>query len=340
VSATIFAIALAAGAAVPVQDVPVPLRAGSKAAPVRLTCPLQQTTRIVISQPLVRLSVDPPAAVETLGITPEKNKPVAVFTIAPTQHPASGTIYLQLRDRAIVIAVKTAKEGVGAEIRLNLELQPPSTQAASTSVGTPRPVTPNAPASPATKPAVSPASGPPPTMAPPVGVASPTAPPVTIAAALPTPPPSLAPTTPTTIPAAPPTTLLKASPSPEAVGLDLMGLLAAKPVRIGRTEGLPGQKTMVLEDGLKGERYIWLRFVLKGGAKEHVEKVSAEWGLIDTFMAVQAENAKDLKFVVQLDREKLKKTKAAVSIHLAGGPTYKFSSLSSPTLKNFLGELF
>ncbi len=111
------------------------------------------------------------------------------------------------------------------------------------------------------------------------------------------------------------------------------GLLSAKPVAIGRREGLPGQKPMVLDDALEGERSVWFRFSLRGGAKERVARVTMGKREIVTF--TQKASADDLRIVVQVPAPEVTK-KASMTLELASGRKYHFASLTTPTLLNLL----
>jgi hypothetical protein len=113
-------------------------------------------------------------------------------------------------------------------------------------------------------------------------------------------------------------------------------LLWAKAVVIGRREGLPGQRPMILVDALNGRDSIWLRFRLEGGAGERVARVSWEHGEVTTFEEVA--DGKDRRVVVQLPRA-LVTSKTRVALEVAGGPTYRFP-LTAPTLARLLRSLF
>ena len=170
--------------------------------------------------------------------------------------------------------------------------------------------------------------------APPTAVPAPTRPPPTA-----TPVPTIAPTATaapeaparephaasTPLPAAEPT----ATPAPSE-------LLWARAVVIGRREGLPGQRAMVLVDALNGRDSIWLRFRLEDGAGARLSRVSWEHGEVTTFEEVA--DGKDRRVVVQLPRA-LVTPKTRVVLEVAGGPTYRFP-LSAPTLARLLRSLF
>lgn len=158
----------------------------------------------------------------------------------------------------------------------------------------------------------------------------------------PTPAPSPPPTAVPTATAAPPTPTPEpatataqpaATPTPTPAASEL---LWAKAVVIGRREGLPGQRPMVLVDALNGRDSIWLRFRLEGGAGSRVARVSWEHGDVTTFEEVA--DGKDRRVVVQLPRA-LVTSKTRVALEVAGGPTYRFP-LTAPTLARLLRSLF
>jgi hypothetical protein len=114
------------------------------------------------------------------------------------------------------------------------------------------------------------------------------------------------------------------------------GLLRARAVTIGRHEGLPGQREMVLVDALHGEEWIWFRFRLEGGVSQRVARVSWERGEITSW--VQEPAGSDLRVIVQVPRADV--TRAAhLVLDVDGGPSYTFA-LGSRSLGRFLKELF
>jgi hypothetical protein len=160
------------------------------------------------------------------------------------------------------------------------------------------------------------------------------APPVTLARAptpepVPTAPPTPAPTPEPVATAAPlPTTLVPAAEPND--------LVWAKPVVIGRREGLPGQRSMVLVDALSGQDSVWLRFRLEDGAAASIARVSWEHGEVTTFE--QVADGADRRVVVQLPRGQVT-PKTRVSVEVAAGPTYRFA-LTAPTLARLFRSLF
>jgi hypothetical protein len=160
------------------------------------------------------------------------------------------------------------------------------------------------------------------------------------------PPPEPEPTpepTPEALAAAPPATQAPVAtlpaptpaPSPAATA-EPSDLVWAKAVVIGRREGLPGQRSMVLVDALSGQDSVWLRFRLEDGALAAVARVHWEHGEVTTFE--QVADGADRRIVVQLPRGQVT-SKTRVSVELAGGPTYRFA-LTAPTLARLFRSLF
>jgi hypothetical protein len=118
-------------------------------------------------------------------------------------------------------------------------------------------------------------------------------------------------------------------PAPESAGLSLDGLLRAKPVNVGRHEGLPGQREMVLVDALHGEEWIWFRFRLEGGASLRIARVSWERGEIRSY--VQEAAGGDLRVIVQVPRTAVTRS-AHLVLEAENGPAYTFA-LGSRALK-------
>jgi hypothetical protein len=101
-------------------------------------------------------------------------------------------------------------------------------------------------------------------------------------------------------------------------------------------EGLPGQKEVVLVDALKSQDWLWLRFVVRGGASERVEHVTLDEKGVTEFVA-RAEAA-DLRVTAKISRADVGR-KARVSLSLASGARYTFP-LTSSSLSAFLRGLF
>ena len=134
-----------------------------------------------------------------------------------------------------------------------------------------------------------------------------------------------------------------ASPLPMDVGsltaqgtFDFEGLLLARPERIERREGLPGQPHVVLEDALRSDRWVWLRFRVQDGARGGVERVAWEHGVIGSFRAQAA--GPDLRLVIQLPRALVTK-RTRVDLRLRPGGSYRFR-VDAPWLSTFIRDMF
>lgn len=126
-----------------------------------------------------------------------------------------------------------------------------------------------------------------------------------------------------------------ASP-PDELDADLGDLLSAKPERIGRREGLPGQKPVVLVDALKGEAWLYLRFLVENGSDERVASITIGEQALDVL--VEAPQDKALRIVVRVPPSAITR-KTRVTLKLVSGAEYRFG-LSSGTLTAFLKGLF
>jgi hypothetical protein len=122
------------------------------------------------------------------------------------------------------------------------------------------------------------------------------------------------------------------APPAAAEGLDTLELLKAKVVVVGEREGLPGQAPMVLTDALQGESWVWLRFLLSGGAASQVTRVSWEGGAIESFS--QEALDKDLRVIVRLSRAALTR-RAHVTLEIDRDATYTFA-MGSRSLRELL----
>jgi hypothetical protein len=125
------------------------------------------------------------------------------------------------------------------------------------------------------------------------------------------------------------------SPSP-ALEFDPAVLITLKPVVVGRTEGMPSQRPLVLDDILESGERAWLRFTLKKGSGEHVQRVW--WPLGDITNVTEAVSGADLRIVVEIPRRKAG-PKTRVSLAIRGGGSYTFA-LSDPSFTTFLKRLF
>ena len=312
----------------------VPLTAETIQAPVRVVCPVGQTTRLVFPWPMLEAR-GKPADVEAIGLVPAASRPQGVLEIQPSSHPARARILIHFDDdqkRTLILNVRSSDSGGDSEIRFAWRDTPaaPARSAAPSPAPAARPPEHRSP-NPGTRPPGSPAPKVPP-------VTAPSAPP---REAVPSP-------VPTPSPSAPPTP--EASASPATLELDALGMARATSVKINRREGRPGQRPVVLEDALHGDRnvpggdrWIWFRFrVLEGAslpgptAGSKVRSLKWEKGSIDAFH-VEA-SGKDLRVYVQLPRAEVTK-KTRVEIGLTDGGTYRFA-LSSPWLASFLSSLF
>jgi hypothetical protein len=126
-----------------------------------------------------------------------------------------------------------------------------------------------------------------------------------------------------------------ASAAPSSI-LDLAELLRATPVSIDRREGLPGQREMVLMDALRGDKWIWLRFKLEGGAAARVGRIWWEHGDITSY--TQEAEGNDLRVVAQIPRAAVSR-KTRVSVQVEGGPLYRFP-LRPGTLPGLFRKIF
>jgi hypothetical protein len=113
------------------------------------------------------------------------------------------------------------------------------------------------------------------------------------------------------------------------------GLLNSEVVLIGRREVQPGRRDVVLVDALQAKDWVWLRFVMPGGARDHVEGVSWDDREVDSY---QVETLRrDLRLVVRIPRVLVKpESKATVRV---GGGEYRFP-LRAGTLRALLGGPF
>jgi len=269
---------------------------GSRA-PVRVVCPVGRTTRLYFPEPLRQLAG--PGRTSPLHLAVERVKPVGVVSVRPSRHPLRATLEFRGPTRAFEVLLETVAEGEGSEVRMEWE------QAA----GSPAPGP--APPSPEPTPAASPEPSPTPE---------------------PTPTPLSAPSPADPDPAQP----TQGPCDPKAHALFDLDLLRSKPVPIGRREGLPGQRPMVLVDAFQGERWVWLRFLLEGGVGARVAQVSWERGPITA--CVQEPAGKDLRLVVQLPRAGVTR-RTRLTVEVESGPIYTFA-LSSSSLASVFKGLF
>lgn len=301
-------LAVAAGASLPTRTVELP---GDLAKPILVQCPVEQTTRIVLPERVSRLTASAGAR-ESLGLTVEQYGPFGTMAVRPTDHPVSGRVVVRSPSRTLVLQIESSATGVASEIRFTLPAlaqpaaRPPAFPARTASAE-----------SPAQTPADPPEANPAPVVG---GEAAEGKRHEASGDLRATPAPVSAASEPTTAHA----------------GLDLEGLLAAQAVGIGRREGLPGQKQVVLADALRGEKWVWFRFVVRGGAGERVVRVHLGDVRVETHTA-QPEG-KDLKVVVQVSRSQIGR-RSRIRLSLASGATYTFP-LTSASFTAFLKSLF
>ena len=231
-----------------------------------------------------------------LQLVVERTKPEGVISVRPTAYPSRMTVDFRGPTVALSLVLESTPSGEASEVRLTFAQTLPLSEPAVESAPEPR--------------------------ASPTAVTTAEVPPPAAPSAVPLPMPDRRSETP--------------PPSPAASVFDLEGVLRARPVVIGRSEGLPGQRPMVLVDALQGERWVWFRFALEGGAGSRVARVGWEQGEITTY--VQEAEGKDLRVIVQVPRDAVS-ARAHVSLEVESGPTYTFA-LGSRSLGRFLKELF
>ena len=225
-------LSLAAVASLPVRSVELPADASR---PILVRCPKDQTTRIVLPERVSRLTASA-GAKESLGLAVEQYSPFGILAVQPASHPVSGRVVVRGPTRTLVLQLESSASGVASEVRFTLAAPAPPPIAASPA------------------PAELPAGEPDLRAATPLGQASP-GPNGEVE--------QQEPETPSEEAAATAASAMGEAPS-ERASLDLEGLLAARPVSIGRREGLPGQKQVVLVDALQGDTWVWFRFVVRG----------------------------------------------------------------------------
>jgi hypothetical protein len=343
------------------------LGTSTPAKPVRIACPKGQTTRIVFPEPFlpggVRVSR---GATDAMGIVLETSRPSGVITIRPESLPSSGTVTLRGPSVLVTLVLWTAAEGIGSEIRVIVPGPSDSSHPASAPADRSRTATALTASGDRSK---SPST----LLAGRGGVATTgnrgaSETPQSLPVAK---PPSLVPASDTShgVATADPgptrsddMAKIASIPSPRAEGtsdpapsvllrpiagevvhgpsvqeaLDLEGLLLARPEHIGRREGLPGQPPLTLDDALKSDAWVWLRFTLPGGAASRLEEVSWENGLIRAYQTQPVKS--DLRIVVQLPRARVTK-RTRITVKVAPGGSYKFA-LSAPWLSTFVRGLF
>lgn len=299
----------------------------ASAKPVALSCTVGRTTRIFFPEPSRRLKVSA-GGKERLGVRFVATNPQAVVEASPQSAGATGTIEFTGPSGILTILVTAVDSEAPSEIRLvhprAPATSPPQDPRARAPTATPlkRPTL-APPPTPTHSPAPTPSAvAPPPDLSPRLRSAS----------TQPEAPQQVSPRQPVETPA-----LLPApSPTANVPTLDVSELLQLRPVVIGRREGLPGQRPLILEDALKSEVNIWLRFRLVGGGSERVGQISWEHGPLSSFL--QTIEGKDLRLIVKLPRSSVSK-KTRVRIRLEGEKADRTFSLDSPWLSSFLRSL-
>jgi hypothetical protein len=260
-----------------------------------------------------------------------------VIRVVPPSHPAKATIEARQPTIVLTLILQTVPKGVGSEVRLTIAPPPPPAAAAEHASAPP------ALASPRSVDEAKDSASSVPSAAAPISSSVDPAParflPATVEAF-----PVPQQIEPTLVPNEPPGTLPASQASAESMAqaaasppaMDFAGLVLAKPVTIGRREGLPGQRAFVLVDALKGDQWIWFRFNLEGGALERVAGVGWEGGAVATLL--QQAVRKDLQLTVQLPRARVSK-KTHLTLTLQSGAVYKFA-LGAPTFTSFVKNLF
>jgi hypothetical protein len=116
---------------------------------------------------------------------------------------------------------------------------------------------------------------------------------------------------------------------------NVAGLPNTEVVPIGRREVQPGRREVVLLDALQGRDWVWFRFLVQGGARDHVEGLSWDNRQVDSYQAETL--GRDLRLVVRIPRRLVKaKSKATLCV---GGGEYRFR-LRAGTLGALFGGPF
>ncbi len=113
------------------------------------------------------------------------------------------------------------------------------------------------------------------------------------------------------------------------------GLLNAGVVPIGRREVQPGRRDVVLLDALEGRDWVWLRFLVQGGGRDHIEGLWWDDRQVDSHQADVVRG--DLQLVVRIPR-RLVKAKSKATLRVGGGE-YRFP-LRAGTLRALFGGPF
>ena len=332
----------------------VTLPSGTVTSPIRVECPAEQTTRLVFPERLSRVTASAGAR-EAMGIAVESYRPFGVMTVRPARMARPARLEIAGPSMRLVLELRAVAQGSGSEIRFSLagasltaappirsrgtSASPEPAEAtgvlrAITGATEPRPEEAASTGSPNPFPAAHGVIG--------AALDAANPPAVRVEAetsSVPGPPPDVSSLQP--VAATDASTLLGGLPSAPAPPVggedpDLRDVLSSRPQRISRREGLPGQKQVVLVDALKGEAWVFLRFLVEDGAEERVAVAMLGDRALD--IVVQAPEEKGLRVVVQVPSAEITR-KSRVTLKLVSGAEYKFA-LTSGTLTAFLKGLF
>jgi hypothetical protein len=250
-----------------------------------LSCPVNQTTRVVFPEPLRRLKTFGPDR-QAIAVTVERAAPTAVIVVRPQRHPAQAGIEFRGVTLTLQLDLTTTAAGQPQESRLALPVLATAAPRATPAPGDSAPSRvrlDNAP-----------------------------------------------------VPAEP-----SATPTPRSAGTSdgdpaSQQLLWADAQPIGRREGLPGQPTLVLEDALSSDEWIWYRMRLEGGAREQVTAIEWERGPISDVQ--QRTAGADRRILVRVPRRFVNRHTRLV-LRLASGAVYHVPPFP-PTLRGFFKRLF
>lgn len=297
---------------------------GATGGVVRVACPRWALTRIVLPSDLTQISGDARGQ-RALGVAVERTRPQAVLRVQPRGRAGATLVDIRGSQLHLRLALETTEGTRDRTLTLAVPSAPPARPAQRAA-----PAHDVAPAITsrdlartdvvALPPESKPASVPP----------SPVVEPLA---------PSPAPTMASPMPSPTPQAAVASTPTPtrdSAVAFDVRALLRASRVRLGRQEGLPGQRRMTLVEALHDESFVWLRFTLSDGASERVQAVGWERGPLSSF--TQEAVGANLQVVVQLPRAPITR-RTRVTLSMLSGSEYRFA-LSSGTLADLFRRPF
>lgn len=322
--------------------------AGGQAIDATVECPVGLETRIVFPEPVIELRTPPAAVVRALRLRVVAAGPKAIISLTPNATPLDAVVVFEGATTTLRVQVVAVTTGKAQEVRLRATTEvaaapapappptaatpPPPAPVAAGRPGKPRPSKPAADMPSAVAGVAASGHPNPPTAA--TRSVDPPAPAVSAAGGEPENVVVLHPVW-VAPPSPPPTPSPSSGPSAPAERFDADALAMAQPQRIGREEGLPGRRVVVLEDALRGTSLVWLRFRVARGAKSHLDGVRWEKG--DVKSVLIAPDGKDLRVVVQLPRAGVTKdTRVELRVD---GEDYRFP-VSAPWLSSFLRSLF